>query len=135
MQWKWLFWQVFAPILGPVLMSVLVVFLWSTGQPGFRMDWGIIVDVSPWALTFYAITLIGATMNDFWPKMGDHSVLGGGLIGIAVAVALYASFIVVWRHDPKFVVGTPVHGVTLFLLFLSKILSHQATKVKGESRE
>ena len=64
------FWQVLAPVLGPILISVLVVFLWSTGQPGFQMDWSIIVDVSPWALTFYTITLIGATMNDFWPKLG-----------------------------------------------------------------
>src|SRR6266478_5697885 len=118
-KWKWIFWQVLAPILGPILISAGVVFLWSTGQPGFQMDWHIIVDVSPWALTFYAITLIGATMNDFWHKMGDHWMLGAGLFGIATAVALYASFIVVWRHDPKFVVGTPVYTVTLFLLFLS----------------
>jgi hypothetical protein len=129
MQWKWIFWQVLAPVLGPVLISVLVVFLWSTGQPGFKMDWGIIVDVSPWALTFYTITLIGATMNDFWHKLGDHQVLGVGLIVIAIAVALYASFIVVWRHDPKFTVGTPVYAVTLFLLCLSIVLCHQATKV------
>lgn len=129
-RWKWLFWQVLAPIFGPILISILVVLLWSTGQPAFQVKWGIIVDdVSPWALTFYTITLIGATMDDFWPKLGDHRMLGAGMIGTAIAVSLYASFIVVWRHDPKFVVGTPIYAVTLLLLFLSIVLCHQATKV------
>jgi MFS superfamily sulfate permease-like transporter len=126
--WKWILWQVAAPLLGPIIVSLLVVLAWHTGKPGFRMQWSIVLDVSPWALTFYAMTLIGATMNDFWPKMQGHAVLGISLFTVATAVALYASFIVVWRHDPDFKVGTPVYGVTLFLLFLSIVLCHQAAK-------
>lgn len=128
LRWKGLLWQVFIPILGPILVSFLVVIAWRTGQPAFRVDWSVIIDVSPWALTFYSLTLIGATMNDFWPKMQGHTALGVGLLMVAVAVALYASFIVVWRHDPTFAVGLPVYGVTVFLLVIPIVLCHEAAK-------
>src|ERR1700686_3489786 len=109
-KWKWIFWQVLAPVVGPIVISALVVILWQTGNPQFKADWRIIIDVSPWALTFYAVTLIGATMSDLWPKFSDHWVLGASLIvtAFAFSVALYASLIVIWRHGSGFVPGTPV---------------------------
>jgi hypothetical protein len=57
-QWDWITWQVLAPILGPILISSVVVLLWQTGTRNFPIKWGIVVDVTPWALTFYCITLL-----------------------------------------------------------------------------
>jgi hypothetical protein len=67
-------------------------------------------------------------MNDIWPKFGNHKGLGLGLMGAAIGVALYGSFIVIWRHDPKFIPGTPVYLVTFLLLGVSIVLCHMGAK-------
>ena len=125
---KWLFWQVIAPILGPILISAVAVIFWETINPNFKARWEVIFDVTPWALTFYTITLIGATMNDLWPKLGTHPGLGVGILAVGFSVGLYAALIVIRRHDQSFVPGTQGYAVTLILLALSVILCHQATK-------
>jgi len=129
-QWKWIIWQVVAPILGPLAISAGVALLWSTGDPGFSINWQVIIDeVTPSALTFYAITLIGATMNDLWPKLSDHPVLGSSLMVTAFAVALYGAFIVIWRHNSQFTAGKPVYVVTFVLLGISIYLCHKGAKI------
>jgi hypothetical protein len=125
---RWLFWQVFAPIVGPILISALAVLFWESIEPKFQTKWDVIIDVTPWALTFYTITLIGATMNDLWPKLGDHPTLGVSILIVGFSVGLYAALIVIRRHDPTFVPGTQGYTLTLILLILSVILCHQATK-------
>jgi hypothetical protein len=125
---RWLFWQVFAPIVGPILISALAVLFWESIEPTFKTKWDVIIDVTPWALTFYTITLIGATMNDLWPKLGDHPTLGVSILIVGFSVGLYAALIVIRRHDPTFVPGTQGYTLTLILLILSVILCHQATK-------
>ena len=67
LKWKWILWQVVVPILGPIAISIVAVVLWWTGRTDFRIHWGLIVDITPWALTFYAVTLIGAALNDLIP--------------------------------------------------------------------
>jgi len=128
MKWKWILWQVLVPIFGPIIISAIVVLAWWTGQPQFPINWRIIVDVTPWALTFYCITLIGATMNDLWADLLAHPALGLSLMMVALAVALYAAFIVIWRHNPAFVPGTPVYVSTFILLGISIVLCHQGAK-------
>lgn len=118
--WKWVFWQVLAPLVGPIAISAIVAMLWWTGDKHFKINWLLIVeDVTPWAITFYAITPIGATMNDFWPKLPQHPVLGVALILSAFAAAVYGAFIVIWRHDSGFSPGTGVYAVTFILLIIS----------------
>jgi len=123
-KWKWILWQVAVPILGPVAMSALAAVLWWSGRPDFHIDWRIIIDISPWALTFYAITLIGAALNDLTPNFSDRPGIGVSLILAAVAVSLYGGFIVIWRHDPKFTAGAGVWVVTFILLAISIGLCH-----------
>ena len=130
LQWKWIIWQVAVPILSPIGMSVIFVYLWESGQPGFVIRWPIIIDISPWALIFYSMTLIGAAMHDFSPKFPDHQALGYSLIATAIAVVLYAGFIVIWRHDPKWNPGVAVYSVTGGLLLASIGLCHQGAKVR-----
>jgi len=125
---KWLFWQVVAPIFGPILISAIAVLFWASIDARFKIKWDVILDVSPWALTFYTGTLIGATMDDFWPKVDTHRALAWALFGTAMAVALYAALIVIKRHDPDFVAGARVYAVTLMLLCISVVLCHQATR-------
>jgi hypothetical protein len=125
---KRLFWQVVAPIFGPILISATAVVFWASIDSTFSIKWDVILDVSPWALTFYTGTLVGATMDDFWPKVDAHRSLAWGLLGTAMAVSLYAAPIVIKRHDASFTAGTRVYGVTLMLLGISVVLCHQATK-------
>lgn len=120
LDWKWVFWQVVAPVVGPIVISAIVAMLWWTGDKAFQINWPLIVeDVTPWALTFYAITLIGATMNDFWPKLARHPGLGVALILMAFAAAIYGAFIVIWRHNSEFTPGTGVYTVTFIILVIS----------------
>jgi hypothetical protein len=127
LKWKWIFWQVLAPILGPIVISLLAVLAYQSLDPKFIPNWRIIIDVSPWALTFYTVTLIGATMTDLWPKLGQHSMLGVSLILVAFSVAGYAALIVIFRHNSGFVPGTEVYIVTFILLGISVVLCHQAS--------
>ncbi len=126
--WKWGIWRVAVPLAAPTVISFIVAYAWASGNPGFRPSLSIAADVSPWALTFYSLTLIGSTLNDFWPKLTTKPVLGSALILVAVAVLLYTSFIVIWRHNPTFVPGKPVYGVTLVLLCSSVALCHVGYK-------
>ena len=133
-QWDWLGWQVFAPICVPSAISAAVVWLWQMGPSSFPIDWAIVFDdVSPWALAFYCFTLICVTMHDFWPKLPKHPALGFGLIVAAISVAVYASFIVIWRHDHKFHAGTTLWQMTFILLaavvFLCRLAVANGKKV------
>jgi hypothetical protein len=126
-QWDWLGWQVVTPILGPILVSAAVVSLWQMGPRSFPIDWSIVCDdVSPWALSFYCVTLICVTMHDFWPEISKHPVLGGAMIVVAFAVAVYASFIVVWRHDTTFHPGTKLWQIAFVFLVTVVALCHRA---------
>ena len=127
-EWQWILWQVLLPIFGPIVISFLVALGWSTGPTQFHMKPEVILDVTPWALLFYSITLICVTMNDLWPNLNQHPVLGWGLIGVAIVASIYASMIVIWRHDPKFESSGPIYFVTLLLLLVSIILCHQSAK-------
>jgi hypothetical protein len=128
-KWKWICWQVLVPILGPIVISALVVLAWQSGNPSFKADWSVVLDVTPWALTFYTVTLIGSTMNDLWPKLGNHKGLGSSLMMVAFSVTLYASLIVIWRHDASFIPGRSVYMVTFILLGISVVLCHRASEV------
>ena len=118
------------PLIGPVVISGVVVCLWWVGDPKFKINWHLLIDdLTPWALTFYAITLIGATMKDLWSKLSVHPVLGVSLLLTAFTVAVFESFIVIWRHDSQFVAGTSVYLVTCFLLGVSIYLCHKGAKI------
>jgi hypothetical protein len=126
MKWQWFLWQVVAPLAGPVVMSAIVVLLWSTGQPQFPINWTLVVgEMTPWALTFYCITLIGASMYNLLPTIAQRPALGGGLMFAAIAVSLYAGMIVIWRHDPTFNASVRVYAVTGGLLIFSVYLCHK----------
>jgi hypothetical protein len=73
--WSWLLWRVLIPLLAPVVVSSMVIFAWVTGSPSFKPYFGIALDVSPWALTFYSLTLVGSTLNEFWPRLGNNTAL------------------------------------------------------------
>ena len=79
--WSWILLQVVAPLVGPILISIIVVFAWQTGNLNFCIDWPIIFDdISPWALTFYCITLGGyfQMREACGRRLGSHPALGGG---------------------------------------------------------
>lgn len=81
---------------------------------------------SPWALTFYAITLIGATMNDFAKEFSNRIGVGVGLILAAVTVSMYTGMMVIWRHDNGFKPGIGVWAATLFFVAVTVGLCHEA---------
>jgi hypothetical protein len=128
LKWKWILWQVVVPILGPIAISTVAVVLWWTGRTDFQIHWRLIVDITPWALTFYAVTLIGAALNDLIPDFSRRPGIGFSLILAALAVSLYAAFIVIWRHENDFSVGPRIWVATIILLAISVGLCYNEAK-------
>src|SRR2546430_6813053 len=112
---KWVLWQVALPLLGPMALSFVTVLAWRSGNPDFVLRLSIILDMSPWALTFYSLALVGSTMSFVWPKLSTLPYLGSALIAVAFAVSLYAAFMVIWRHSATFTPGPQVYGVAIGL--------------------
>ena len=133
LQKRWIFWQVVVRLLGPAVISAATILLWMSGNPDFRPSMPIIVDLSPWALVFYTLTLLGATLNELWPKVSEHPTLGGFLAVTALAVGVYASFIVIWRHNSAWRPTGPVYVFTGVLLVVSVFLSHAGYAARGRT--
>lgn len=131
LQKRWLFWQVAVPLLGPAVISAFIILLWISGNPGFKPSLPVIVDLSPWALVFYTLTLLGATLNELWPNVSQHQTLGGSLAVTVLAVAIYGAFIVIWRHNAAWQPGGAVYFVTAVLLVVSVFLSHAGYAARG----
>lgn len=123
--YRWIWWQVVVPVIGPIALGAAFIALWSTGARGFVPDYAnALANMSPWGLTFYSIALLGSTLNTFWPKLRDHPGLGIAMIVDALAVCVYAGFIAVWRHDSAFVPGAEVYTVTIILLAITIVTCH-----------
>ena len=133
--WDWFFWQVFLPIAGPIVVSAGIVGLWQQGPwPVPEIDWKIVFDdMSPWALSFYCVTLICVTMHEFWSRLSSHPVLGWGLIGVGVIVVVYAAIIVLFRHAPHYEVGTRLWQITFVFLVAVVYLCHSAVAALEKS--
>lgn len=95
---KWLIMQVAVPLLGPVVMSFIIVSLWSTNVPEFTPNWSLVLDFAPSAVTFYAVSLCLGTIYANRESNGNAAKLMPFLNLIAFLTSLYFSFIVVWRH-------------------------------------
>lgn len=132
LNWQWLIWQVGIPLGGPVILSWLIVLAWGTGNPDFIPKWSVVLDVSPWALTSYSLALIGAALNELWPRMPDNRALGWGLFGCASTTAIYTAFMVIWRHNTAFEPGPNVYILTGLLLLVTIFLCHLAQSTPEE---
>jgi hypothetical protein len=128
-KWKWLSLQVIAPLGIPILVSALAAFVWEIGQPAFHMDMKVIADVTPWALVFFTMALLGGGFYDMWADWSTRPALSVSLLLVAFVVLIYASFIVIWRHSPAFVPGTGVYILALILLAATVVVCHEAAKV------
>ena len=102
--WQWLLWQVGVPLGGPIVLSCLIVLLWQTGMPDFVPQWSIVLDASPWTLTFYTLALIGL----------------GSLAQIFIA------FLLVWRHNVAYTPNRNVYLCAVGMLLLAVALGHNA---------
>jgi hypothetical protein len=68
-------------------------------------------------------------LNALWSKLSDHPALFVFLMIVAFSVTLYASLIVIWRHDPTFIPGTPVYMVTCILLAITIPLCYKGANL------
>jgi hypothetical protein len=125
-KWRWLIWQVLAPLLGPIIVSLFFALLWETGQPNFHVNWKVVVDVTPWALIFFTMALLGSGLNEVWGQIAQKQATFVFLLVNAAAVLIYASFIVIWRHEPNYEPGTSVYALTIILLMTSVVICHEA---------
>ena len=44
---RWFLWQVGVPIFGPIIVSIVIILFWMSGNPNFAPRIDIILDVSP----------------------------------------------------------------------------------------
>ena len=130
--WQWLLWQVGVPLGGPIALSWLIVLLWQTGMPDFVPQWNIVLDASPWTLTFYTLALFGAALNELWPRISAQKLLGGLLIGLASLAQIFVAFLVVWRHNVAYTPNRNVYLCAVGMLLGAVLLSHDAySKSRG----
>ena len=122
MRLKWLFFQVGLPLIGPVVIGAAVAVLWLTGASGFEVQWPIIVDTTPRALTFYNIVLLTSTAYAHQDTVVNNLTRLLQFILIGFASALYHSFTVIWRHDPEYTLTTQVYVMALILTVLTIVI-------------
>ncbi len=83
------------------------------------MDFSVIIDVSPLALMFYSLTLIGTTFHDHFSKGSTHKKMFVSLWAVTIVSALYVGYIVVWKLKKiDYNLGN-VYTVTTILLLAS----------------
>jgi hypothetical protein len=130
--WPWLVRQVVVPLGGPIALSWVIISAWQTGNPDFVPQWGIALDITPWALVFYALALMGTALNELLPQISTHVRLGWLLIVTASLTQIYAAFLIIWRHNSTFVPNRTVYIAAAFRVLLAIVLSHTATsRIRG----
>lgn len=135
LQWAWLFWNVFIPTVGPPLFTLAIVGLWMTGDPQTTLDIKkIVADLSPWALCFYALTLIGSSYNELGTLRDAHKTLVSSMLVVGAVALIYAVFNALWRVNGKDVAHAPVYYVTAVLWFFSVVVCHWSYSVKCKAR-
>jgi cation transport ATPase len=119
---RWFVVQVAIPLFGPVVLSALFAYAWGTGQRNFSPRLDIIADVTPSALTFYSLALLSITLSSFWHKVQDSPFVTLTALLVAVLVAVYYSFTVVWRHASDYSPTAETYYVTLLLTLVTIII-------------
>lgn len=99
---KWVTINVLVPLLGPVLLAAIVVLLSQANDPDFQIDFWLIFDITPTALTFYGIALISGSLTEFWRHIGDHAILGIAAIIMISVTAINYAILVLNNHDPAY---------------------------------
>lgn len=124
LDWRWLSFQVGIPLAAPALLSLAFVGAWQTLDGRFTPDWKVVVDLSPWAIAVYSLTLIGATFDRSWARLDRGSL---SLLWLSAAAnAIYYAMLVIRRHDPLFVVRAEAYYVTALLMVASIFLCYRA---------
>jgi len=118
-----------------MLISVGAVVMWKLFEKGFKPDFEVIADLSPWAISFFAATLIAATVREIYAHAKKamsvpefQRILEGNVgvfaaqVSVSILLLFYISFMVIKRHDSMF---NPDAGVWVasFLLWFLAVLS------------
>ena len=100
-KWKWLGLQVGLPLLGPIVLSLIIAVGVKTLQPDLPLSRDVIVDVTPWALIFFTMALLGGGIHDYWSAgarlpaaMRPPVAVIIFLFVVGAAVLIYVSLIV-----------------------------------------
>lgn len=126
LDWQWLSLQVGLPIVAPVLLSSLFVAGWISLDATFAPRPQVIVDITPWALAVYCLTLIGSAFRSVLSSQVPKPALTVALVIVAGAVIVYYAFLVIRRHDDGFVIPPAAYYVTGLLTFVSVALCYRA---------
>jgi hypothetical protein len=124
--WKWLLWQVGLPLGAPILLSAVFVYFWWTLTSNFIPALSVVIDLTPWALATYVLTLIGTTIRTFVNRWAEQPKLGAALAVVAFADTVYYAFMVIQRHDASFTPSPSVYYTMAILVFASIILCYRA---------
>jgi hypothetical protein len=142
---EWVVLQVVLPIFGPIVVSLMVVGLWLSLDPTFKPRFMPILDVGPWALMVYTVTLLFTSLQGILPNSQQHRALTWSMIVVAVVVTIYAGCMELRRQQapaPSADASAPAavliphtaYYVAVLLLLVSVYLCHQAYRVsKGKA--
>lgn len=126
--WKWAGFNVGLPLLAPIALSFVFAGLWWSVDNGFGPNLAVIIDLTPWAIAIYSLTLIGSTFQTFWPNHSKRPALTAWLIGITAANLVYFAFLVVKRHNAAYAPPTSAYYVAGILMFVAIVFCYRASK-------
>jgi hypothetical protein len=123
---KWILLQVCLPLLAPIVLAAVIAGLWLSLNPGFHPNAAIILDLTPWTLVFYSLTLIGSAFLSNPSAQGQRPWLTRMLVLVAAADLVYYALMVVSRHNPKFAAPAGAYYVSVVLVMASIALCYRA---------
>jgi hypothetical protein len=136
-KWTWLNLQVLLPLAGPIVLSLLIALALITLKPKVPLNPDVIVDVTPWALIFFTMALLGSGIHDYWSAVARPPAPGVvrpsmaviiSILVVAAAILIYVTLIVADRlqQSGASAYGTSVWVLTFILLGASIVVCHEA---------
>jgi hypothetical protein len=133
-KWRWLSWNALIPTFGPTLFSLLVIGMWKTGDPSTELNLTRVADLTPWALCFFALTLIGSSYSDLDRSLKNaYPTIVGWMLAVGAGALLYASVISLLKLKGFDVARAPVYYVTGALWIGAVTVCHWSYVVKSRA--
>lgn len=128
--WKWLAKNVGLPILAPIFLAGMMVFVWGLGDSNFSPDPWLVIDLTPWAISIYVLTLFGMHAAEIVDNRRGYPWTTGIAAVSWLANVLVFAVMVVWRHDSAW---KPDNDLYVFVVILGAVAIYSCYQLRERS--
>lgn len=115
LKWGFIGWEVGFPIGVPVALALMVMLFWETGPTPMPFSWKVVFDLTPWTLTFFAITLLSSSLRRLQAAGTMREPMFWMTLVLAGVSALYFGLLVIFRHTPNYEPGKGAYVISSIL--------------------